>query len=84
MDAVTMLGLAAGTLTTVALVPQFLKAWSTKSTHDISLSSYGITAAGIALWLVYGLAIADLPLILSNFVSLALGIGIVALKLKYG
>lgn len=82
--ATTAIGLAAGALTTVALVPQFMKAWKSRSTGDVSLSSYAILAAGVFLWLAYGLIIGDLPLILANIVSLVLCLGVIALKLRYG
>jgi MtN3 and saliva related transmembrane protein len=36
------------------------------------------------LWLIYGLAIGDWPLIGSNAVTLALMLPIVAMKLRYG
>jgi MtN3 and saliva related transmembrane protein len=84
MEPVTVVGLAAGALTTVALVPQFLKAWRTRSTRDVSLGSYSILAAGVFLWLWYGLAIGDLPLIAANAASLLLSCGVIALKLRHG
>ncbi len=80
----TAIGLAAGTLTTIALVPQFAKAWRSRSTRDVSLGSYAILTAGVFLWLAYGLMIGDIPLILANIVSLFLSLGIIALKLRYG
>ncbi len=80
----TAIGLAAGTLTTIALVPQFAKAWRSRSTGDVSLGSYAILTAGVFLWLAYGLMIGDIPLILANIVSLVLSLGIIALKLRYG
>ena len=44
----------------------------------------GGTILGILLWLIYGVAISDWPLIGSNAVTLALMAPIVALKLRYG
>ncbi|MBA2252727.1 MAG: hypothetical protein H0W13_08490, partial [Nitrospirales bacterium] len=37
MDTMTMIGLLAGTLTTLAFVPQLTKTWRSKSAKDISL-----------------------------------------------
>jgi MtN3 and saliva related transmembrane protein len=39
---------------------------------------------GMALWLAYGVALIDWPLITSSVVTLALMLVIVALKLRHG
>ena len=72
MSVVTIIGLIAATLTTGSFVPQVLKTWRSKSSADLSLGMYGIFAVGVALWMVYGLLIDDLPVILSNLVTLTL------------
>ncbi|MCW5695043.1 MAG: SemiSWEET family sugar transporter [Pseudolabrys sp.] len=78
------LGLAAAFCTTVAYAPQALKAWRSRSTADISLSMFLLMVTGIVLWLVYGLLIADVPLIVANGVTLCLAGAILALKLRHG
>jgi MtN3 and saliva related transmembrane protein len=83
MTLVTFIGLAAATLTTVAFVPQVVRAWRTRSTHDISLPMFLVLAAGITLWLIYGAMIQDLPLVLANVVTLVLVLMILFLKLRY-
>jgi len=47
MNFVTILGLTAGTLTTLAFLPQLIKTWKSKSTSDISLGMFVILCAGI-------------------------------------
>ena len=81
---VEWLGLAAGFLTTVAFLPQLVKAWNTKSTKDISLPTFIIFCLGILLWLVYGLIIGNLPVIAANFASIIIAAGILVLKIKHG
>jgi MtN3 and saliva related transmembrane protein len=81
---VTLLGLLAGMLTTVAFVPQVIKTWRTRSTHDISLAMFAIFTAGVFTWLIYGLLIGDLPVILANCVTLVLAGTIVYFKLRNG
>lgn len=81
---VTYLGLLAAVLTTVAFVPQAVKTWRTRSTHDISLAMFSILVAGIFAWLVYGVLIGDLPLILANAVTLGLAGTILYLKIRNG
>ena len=84
MDFTTILGLIAGTLSTVSLLPQLHKAWKSKSARDVSLGMFLILCAGALLWLVYGFLIQAVPVIATNLAIFVLGAAIVALKLKYG
>jgi MtN3 and saliva related transmembrane protein len=83
MDGVTMLGLAAGTLTTISFFPQLVKTWKSRSTKDISLGMYISFCSGIFLWLVYGLLIDSVPVIAANAVTLVIACLILFLKLKH-
>lgn len=80
---VTILGLVAGTLTTLSFLPQLLKAWKSRSTHDISIGMFSMLAAGVLLWLVYGLVTADIPVTVANAITLVFVALILALKLRY-
>jgi MtN3 and saliva related transmembrane protein len=80
----TLIGLAAATCTTIAFVPQALKAWRTRSTKDVSLSMFVLMVSGILLWLIYGAMLGDLPLVLANGVTLGLAAAILACKLRFG
>jgi MtN3 and saliva related transmembrane protein len=85
MDAVTTtLGLLAGTLTTIAFLPQVIKTWTSRSAKDLSLGMLGAFSAGVLLWLIYGFLIDSLPIILANAVTLILACANLVLKLKYG
>jgi MtN3 and saliva related transmembrane protein len=84
MDGAMILGLTAGTLTTVAFIPQLAKAWTSKSTGDLSWGMVLTFSTGVLLWLIYGIWIDSLPVILANAVTLLLQLGIVSLKIKYG
>ncbi len=79
-----MLGYVAAVLTTVAFVPQAVKTARSRDTSGISLGMYVIFTTGVALWLVYGLALSALPIILANSITLPLAATILALKLRYG
>ncbi|HUC39106.1 MAG TPA: SemiSWEET transporter [Candidatus Acidoferrum sp.] len=78
-----ILGLIAGTLTTIAYLPQAIKVVRTKKTRDLSLPWLAILATGVAFWLVYGLLVSSLPIILANFFSLALILCILVYKIRY-
>ena len=80
---VTWLGLLAGTLTTLSFLPQLLKAWKSRSTHDISIGLFSLLDVGIALWIVYGVITSDVPVIAANSVTLVFVGLIAALKLRY-
>jgi MtN3 and saliva related transmembrane protein len=80
----TVLGLAAGGLTTVAFLPQVVRTWRTRSTGDLSLSTFLILMTGQVLWLAYGILIGDAPLIAANAVSIGLEGMVLAFKVRYG
>lgn len=83
MTLVTIIGLTAATLTTLSFVPQAVKVIKTKHTKDLSLEMYTLFTVGIGLWLVYGILNHDLPIILSNIVTVVLAATILIMKIKY-
>jgi MtN3 and saliva related transmembrane protein len=83
MDLLTILGLAAATITTVSFLPQMFKTWQTKSAKDVSLVTLITFMSGIFLWLIYGIYLQSLPIILANSVTLVFNFIILWLKIKY-
>jgi MtN3 and saliva related transmembrane protein len=84
MGAVTeVVGMAAGTLTTLAFLPQVLKIYRTKSARDVSYLMFLIFSTGVLLWLIYGILIGSAPIIAANVVTLALAVVVIVLKLRY-
>ncbi len=83
MESTTALGIVAGTLTTLAYLPQVIKTWRSKSADGVSWSMLIILCLGIALWLVYGLYVHDMPVICANVVTLLLSSIILGLKVRY-
>ena len=80
----TVIGTAAGTLTTAAYLPQVVKVWRSRSVGDISLQMYILMVIGAFLWVVYGLMLMQWPVIIANAVSLLFTATILALKLRHG
>ena len=76
-------GFLAAFCTTVAFVPQLIRVLRLKTARDISLPTFLLFSIGVFLWLVYGIYIADKPVIASNGVTLVLSLNILFLKLKY-
>lgn len=68
----------------IALAPQVLKAWKTKSTRDISILWNSIYIFGLLCWLIYGLGISSIPLIISSIIEGSLALSLLIMKLKYG
>lgn len=79
-----IVGFAAAACTTFALVPQVVRAWSTRSTNDVSMGWLLVLAVGTFLWFVYGLMNRDIPLIAANGFTLVLTLIILGLKLRHG
>ena len=63
------IGYFAAFCTTIAFIPQAYKVWKTKSTKDISLSMFIIFTTGVLSWLIYGITIANFPIILANSIT---------------
>lgn len=84
MDANTLLGIVAGSLTTLAFIPQVIRTWRTRSTHDISLAMFLLFSTGLVLWLVYGALIGSWPIIIANTVTLVLALIIIVFKIRHG
>jgi MtN3 and saliva related transmembrane protein len=84
MHWISFIGSAAAVCTTLAYLPQVLRAWRTRSTHDVSLKMYILMVLGTMLWLAYGVALTDWPLIGANTISLGFTGSILFLKLRYG
>jgi MtN3 and saliva related transmembrane protein len=83
VDLRTYCGMIAGSLTTVSFLPQLIKVWKTQSAKDISAGMFVVFTCGVSLWLIYGLLLNDLPIIISNTVTLILASSILFLKLRY-
>ena len=76
----TALGLLAGLLTTVCWVPQLARSLRTRSTDDLSWAYLGVLATGLAMWLTYGILLADPAIIASNVLALACVTVLIAIK----
>ena len=81
---IDLLGYVAAVLTTVAFLPQVIKAFRTKSTRDMSLTMWMLLFIGIACWLVYGILLGARPIIAANGVTLVLAGTILVLKISNG
>lgn len=83
MESANILGFIAGTLTTIAFIPQVIKIWKSRHARDISMGTFALFSFGVLLWLLYGIQLGALPIILANGITLLLSLTILVFKLKY-
>jgi MtN3 and saliva related transmembrane protein len=83
MDITIMIGYFAGTLTTISSLPQVIRTWKLRSTHDFSFAMLTLFGLGMLLWAVYGISINSMPIILANLITFGLILVLVMLKVKY-
>jgi len=78
---ISVVGYGAALCSTVSFVPQAWRVVKTRDVSALSTPTYTITCCGFALWLVYGIAKSEWPLILTNGICLLLASFILAMKL---
>ena len=79
-----LVGYIAAVLTTLAFLPQAIKALKTRRTKDISLMMWLLLCAGVMCWLVYGILLGAGPVIAANSVTLLLAGAVLILKIIHG
>jgi MtN3 and saliva related transmembrane protein len=83
MNIIDFLGLAAGSLTTTAFLPQVIKTWKSRSAKDLSLGMFSLFCLGVLLWLIYGLVVRDIPVIAANLLTLMLATTLLVFKFRF-
>ena len=80
----TVIGVAAAALTTSSFFPQIVKAYKTRSLHDVSRYLMIFFSAGTVLWMAYGFFKNDAVIIGANGVATCLNAILLAMKFSYG
>ena len=83
MSLTDLIGYLAACLTTCSFVPQAWLTFKTRDVRGISLGMYSVFTCGVALWLLYCLALEAWPIVAANAVTLSLAASILAMKLRY-
>ena len=81
MDYIKILGLAAGTISSITFLPQVIRIWKTKSAKDLSLNMLGLLILGVGMWLTYGILVKDVAIIYTN--SMVLSMSFIMLYFKF-
>jgi MtN3 and saliva related transmembrane protein len=79
-----ILGLVAGLLTTVSILPQVIRVYRLRSAYEISLMYNVLFLIGGILWLIYGVYDRLFPVMLWNALATVLVATLLIAKLKYG
>jgi MtN3 and saliva related transmembrane protein len=80
---IEILGLAAGTISSITFLPQVIKIWQTKSAKDLSMPMLLLLVLGVSMWLAYGIIIKNIPVIYTNSMVLFMTFIMLFFKLKY-
>lgn len=83
MKLAEILGLAAGTITSITFLPQVIRIWKTRSVKDISMLMMVLLVLGTSCWLTYGLLMKDTAIIYTNIMVLAMSLIMLYFKIKY-
>jgi len=68
-DVELYVGIAAGILTAISLLPQLIKIIRTKKADDVSWGMLIVLFLGVGLWIWYGVLKEDYPIMITNSFS---------------
>lgn len=80
----TCVGIIAGILTAISMMPQVIKTIKTKKAEHVSVVMLILLMFGVASWVVYGLMKKDVPIICTNSFSFLINSLMLVLRWKYG
>lgn len=83
MDLIKILGLAAGTITSITFLPQVIHIWKTKSAKDLSINMLALLILGVSMWLTYGIIVKDIAIIYTNSMVLIMSLILLYFKIKF-
>ena len=83
MQLTDVLGYTAAALTTVSFVPQVWRTLRTRDVSGISLKMYSLFTLGIAVWLAYGIALEQTPMLVANSISLVLACSVLVMRVRF-
>ena len=83
MTSLQILGLAAGTITSITFLPQVIQIWKTRSSKDLSMKMLLLLILGVSMWLTYGILVKDAAIIYTNSMVLTMSLIMVFFKYKF-
>lgn len=64
-----IIGIIAGTLTSISMLPQLVKVLKEKKSDNLSISMLVVLLMGVSLWVIFGFMKNEWPIIISNLFS---------------
>ncbi len=64
-----IIGIIAGTLTSISMLPQLVKVLKEKKSDNLSISMLVVLLIGVSLWVIFGFMKNEWPIIISNLFS---------------
>ena len=83
MDSIEILGMTAGTISSITFLPQVIKTWKSRSAKDISLWMILFVTSSVILWLIYGIFLKSVPIIYTNSAVLLMSLILLYFKWKF-
>ena len=83
MNTTQWIGIAAGVLTSISMLPQLIKIIKEKKAEDVSIIMLLVLMSGLALWAVYGFMREDWPIIITNLFSFSLNCVVLFFRIRY-
>jgi MtN3 and saliva related transmembrane protein len=80
---IELVGHLGAAIIAIALFPQVLKAWKSKSTKDISIVWNSLLLLGLILFIIYGIGINSLPIMIFTSLEATFTLSLLVLKLRY-
>jgi MtN3 and saliva related transmembrane protein len=83
MENMFWIGIVAGILTSVSMLPQLIKILKEKDAQNVSIVMIIVLICGLSVWIVYGVMREDWPLIVTNSFSVLVNTLILIFRIKY-
>lgn len=78
-----VIGIVAGVLTSVSLLPQLIKIIREKKAQNISYLMLIVLISGLGCWVWYGVLREDIPIIVTNSISFLINSLVIFYTVKY-
>ncbi|QQD12613.1 SemiSWEET transporter [Sphingobacterium sp. UDSM-2020] len=78
-----IIGITAGILTSISMLPQLLKVIKEKTVEDLSLPMIIILITGLSLWVWYGIIKNELPITISNAFAVLVNLFLLSYYLRF-
>jgi MtN3 and saliva related transmembrane protein len=80
---IEVLGLIAGTVTSMGYLPQLYRGYKTKKLDDVSYFMPIVLAIGMTLWFFYGIILNAFAVIVANTFGITCSIILICMKKRY-